>query len=633
MIKNKLLILLNYPDLFLKLIKKRIWKIVNFLTICVLALPRIHKIIARRVYNTFPQDIKNKVRENDFVRKVLSRFSSSITGPRKHIKDNLSIESFFEELNTRNCRYVILRWWENLPSVEDGEDIDIIISDEDRDKISDLITSKSSGQKLDIYTVKGTKGGAFKGIPYFKINLSEDMIANRELYKGIFYVPSTEYYFYSLAYHAILHKGKNSHVKGFNSNPTVEPEHDYSDVLTNLSKRAGLDINIDVKHLIGKLKEMQYYPSYDLLMKLSDINLSVREFLPLLKSDLRGGELALLIIREQAVLDGSIKKLEHIIEHDHRINILRTIQLDKSQKTLLLKDMRGANWSHGPYRQSGGSPSIAYIVYDYHPKPLSSSLQDKYPWFTNINLLKCKNEMRNTVFDTRNILHHYNCVHSTDNEQEASYFIRLILSNNELNKLESEIEEIRNNYKGKHKVIRVLSRGSRAKVELIMFKNRFAIKKTFKRMGDRFLEREIYASETLSKNNKYIVKLIGKGQNYLITEYHDDILAGMTDKERKEVLNKNKYQLIDAITKLYDSGYAHINLTPGNILMTKNEELKVIDFEFLYKYKNKPDQLRKSFDVVEVPPDFDSDLPMGYSRRLNRFKSKWAKYIGDFGTN
>jgi hypothetical protein len=60
---------------------------------------------------------------------------------RRHLRAGISLEQFFDELNRRGVRYAVLRWFETLPDVDPGEDIDILVADEDLPELRSLLGS------------------------------------------------------------------------------------------------------------------------------------------------------------------------------------------------------------------------------------------------------------------------------------------------------------------------------------------------------------------------------------------------------------------------------------------------------------------------------------------------------------
>src|SRR5690554_3153675 len=65
--------------------------------------------------------------------------------PRVYIKKGIGRMEFFEILHNRKINYVLLRWWEDLPEIPEGEDLDILVRDEHRDLMNDLVTFRDNG--------------------------------------------------------------------------------------------------------------------------------------------------------------------------------------------------------------------------------------------------------------------------------------------------------------------------------------------------------------------------------------------------------------------------------------------------------------------------------------------------------
>src|SRR5690606_16152725 len=142
---------------------------------------------------------------------LLRYYIKPMKSPRVYIRKGIGRMEFFEALNKRNVDYVLLRWWEDLPEIPEGEDLDILVRDEHRDLMKDLVTFRDNGtgQKCDLYTLTGSNYGSHRGLPYFQSHLAHELLRTRVLYRGA-YVPSPHPYFASLAYHAVFHKGIGS---------------------------------------------------------------------------------------------------------------------------------------------------------------------------------------------------------------------------------------------------------------------------------------------------------------------------------------------------------------------------------------------------------------------------------------
>ncbi len=49
---------------------------------------------------------------------------------RRHLPSSLGIQGFFEQLERLEVNYSVLRWFDRLPNIDPGEDIDLLVADE-----------------------------------------------------------------------------------------------------------------------------------------------------------------------------------------------------------------------------------------------------------------------------------------------------------------------------------------------------------------------------------------------------------------------------------------------------------------------------------------------------------------------
>ncbi|MCH1640498.1 hypothetical protein MJ257_10300 [Paenibacillus timonensis] len=166
--------------------------------------------------------------------------------------------------------------------------------------------------------------------------------------------------------------------------------------------------------------------------------------------------------------------------------------------------------------------------------------------------------------------------------------------------------------------------GNRAKVELFEVNDSFVVRKTFKQGYESYLSREITAYQNFSKEYNIIPPLIESGSNYLTIPWYSNVIRH-TDEVNHFIKQKPEI-IIQIICFFYNKGYALIDFNPNNLLWTSDGNNILIDFEFLYKYDEKPATIFESYDVVGVPEDFNGDLPKN-GRKIN-FKSVWEPIIG-----
>jgi hypothetical protein len=156
------------------------------------------------------------------------------------IRPELTVLDFFDTLRQREACYVVLRWWEDLPYVEPGHDIDILVADEHISHIEDLLTHWPIGQRCDIYSATGSLGFSYRPranlqnagdeVPFLPPHLAEQVLHRGHLYKDLVRVPSEQDHFFCLAYHA-------TYVKR-----SLQGSHDYARALSDLALSLGITL-------------------------------------------------------------------------------------------------------------------------------------------------------------------------------------------------------------------------------------------------------------------------------------------------------------------------------------------------------------------------------------------------------
>jgi hypothetical protein len=187
---------------------------------------------------------------------------------QRYIDPALGIEKFFSILNERGVRYTILRWFEDLPELAKGDDIDALVHDDDLSKIKDLFVVLPTGISCDIYSVSALPGASYrKGVPLYPSHLAREILESSIMYKQIYRVPDTKHHFLSLAYHATYHKPEASGLPYAKSQPLVvsDGQRSYSDKLVALGEACGVKVSPDLQSLHELLTECDWSPRADVL--------------------------------------------------------------------------------------------------------------------------------------------------------------------------------------------------------------------------------------------------------------------------------------------------------------------------------------------------------------------------------
>ncbi|WP_422123838.1 hypothetical protein DHX103_03235 [Planococcus sp. X10-3] len=558
---------------------------------------------------------------------ILTRLHEKEQEARYYLSPAIGFDNFFLTLNNSGMRYVILRWFENIPFLDINEDVDLLVSDEDLEEVQNLLDERIGILPFDVYSVSGMSGSSFRYVSYYPPYLAEKILNHREVWEGKYYVPSRLHYFLSLLYHVVYHKGEKSGIAfqgGENGDDSVA-DHDYPGILSALAQENQIHLKeMNLNYLHNFLQLVGWSPATDTIRKLNTQNDSwLESIISTNKLDFeKSGELMVFIIREWAVEHGLSEFILNYLEKAG-LNQVAQVEFTAEQQKIAAQNLRGGNWGKGPWPVSGGNPAILLIMYDYNPKPISKNYRKKYPHVTNEHYL-LKEELRREINSSLPLNERSNPIHSSDDEIEALDYIEATAP--------EILETVKNTviawdcaYKTQEKVFKdVSAHKRRAKVELIEYQGRKAIKKTYKKGKERFLEREIYAYGELSKECSFIPPLLDHGENYLIIPYYEKNLLTENEFIKNQYLKRYKEEIFEIITFFFDKGYAMIDFHPGNILITK-EGLKLIDFEFLYKYETKPLNIEDSFDLNGFPEDFAADLP--YEVEASERRELWNKIL------
>lgn len=196
---------------------------------------------------------------------------------RRYIPPEIGVEPFFQTLRERNARYALLRWFDGLPDVKPGSDIDILIHDKDIDLLSDLFVTQKRGIPCDLFSVSGRPGTAYRGyqgIAYLPPDKALELIDRAVWFKNLYRVPGPEDHFLSLAYHAVYQKGPKSGLPTteISLRPVPAPRHDYATNLKQLADTVGIDAAITMEDIDEYLAGRGWRPPPSILAELAKKN-------------------------------------------------------------------------------------------------------------------------------------------------------------------------------------------------------------------------------------------------------------------------------------------------------------------------------------------------------------------------
>jgi hypothetical protein len=347
-------------------------------------------------------------------------------GVRRFIPHALGTRGFLEQLQAAGLRYAALRWFESLPELPAGEDLDLLVDDADLAAVRGLLDDGPGTQAVDLYSASGAPGADFRQIAYYPPFLAEQILDRAVVHRSRCRVPSPHDHFLSLAYHALYHKGWASGLPSRDSarRSRVRPEHDYTAILQEMARRLDIRVSITLDDLHDYLDTAGWQPPRDTLIKLSRHNRWLRALVG--RSAMRPDDarLGVFLLRREALARGGVQRAVEQIQL-HGFQIVETLSLKPQQVERATRNIRGGTWTAGPWQHSGGPPAAAIVVYDAHPIPPTWRQRRRFPLVANARFLT-KDQIRDVFNEGLPKSEHCNVIHSSDTDHEAIDYLRII---------------------------------------------------------------------------------------------------------------------------------------------------------------------------------------------------------------
>ncbi len=199
-------------------------------------------------------------------------------GARRFIPHEIGVEGFLCGLQHDNTSHAVLRWFDSLPEIAPGEDLDLLVDDVQLETVRGFLASGVGIQPVDLYSISGLSGSDFRGLPYYPPNCARQMLDGAIVHRNLCRVPAPREHFLSLAYHAVYHKGSASGLADHAGAlpPREKSEHDYHAVLEALAARLGLELPITLTDLDAHLGQNGWRPPRETLVRLAKHNTWLR---------------------------------------------------------------------------------------------------------------------------------------------------------------------------------------------------------------------------------------------------------------------------------------------------------------------------------------------------------------------
>jgi hypothetical protein len=348
-------------------------------------------------------------------------------GARRYIPHALGIEGFLRAVEATGIRHSVLRWFEDLPQLPAGEDIDLLVDDAGLETVHSMLDAGLGIQPVDVYSVTGLPGADYRSMPYFPPYLAEELLDRAVCHRELCHVPAPHEHFLSLAYHALYHKGAGAGIPTrAGDRRRFRSDHDYALVLGRLARQLGIDVSVTLEDLDGYLDTQGWRPPHDMLVRLARHNRWVRWLVRRPeKASAADDRLAVFLIREEALRRGGIERAALLVE-SFGFTVLARHRIESRELAVVARSIRGGNWGRGPWPTSGGPPVAAIVAYDPGPIAPTRRQRRRFPFVANARLF-CKEQLRDAFNDGEPPDQHCNVVHSSDNGREAIDYLRIIM--------------------------------------------------------------------------------------------------------------------------------------------------------------------------------------------------------------
>jgi hypothetical protein len=264
-------------------------------------------------------------------------------GARHYVPHALGMAGFLAKLRDGQLQHAALRWFENLPALPPGEDLDLLVADRDLPGVLAVLESGPGVEPCDIYSETGLPRSDFRKMPYFPPRLARQLLEGAVLHQGVCRVPSGLHHLLSLVYHALYHKGPTSGIPEGSGAHGKRGEHAYPQIIASLASALEIELEVTREGLEQFLSDHDWRPPRDMLLRLGKRNAWVRAAATADTELSQDRGLAVFIVRDVAMQRGGVERMRELLTHQG-FAILETKLLSGEEKTRVTANIRGGNW-------------------------------------------------------------------------------------------------------------------------------------------------------------------------------------------------------------------------------------------------------------------------------------------------
>ncbi len=311
-----------------------------------------------------------------------------------------------------NVNYVLLRAFERVETGGEYKDLDLMVADEDAEKLRRMFGEQIGTEAMDVYTANGTQGHDFNTVPYYLPKLAKDTLASAQIRPSGIRAPSAKYAYLTFVYHLLFH-GKSKHLSPNLSSidkTTFKAKH--TDDLENLSAASGYPFPDSFESIENLLRQEGYFPGRDLIAFYAKNNPFVtRRYL---ERDTHKPGLSTFFVRRFPDFPDQTLEVEKLLAEHY--SIIDQGSISAKTQSRIMSSVRGGNW-YDRSQNADAPPVHWFICYDDNPTIPDKKLQKRYPHLDNAKNATLKLKLRAFIKDHRG--HPLRFVHASDNTDEA----------------------------------------------------------------------------------------------------------------------------------------------------------------------------------------------------------------------
>lgn len=324
----------------------------------------------------------------------ISSWYIQIRNPKARHTNQFSLSSdvhykgFLKFLDAQRKKYVVLRFFENLPNrLRPGGDLDILVEDELFEPASTFLSANSGGELVDMYSVSGPANAA--NMPYYTPFLARKLLDDSEQYNG-YSVPSPENYLNSFIYHCLYHKGLSSGIptKYTNLKSSRRPDNDYLGHIAKLAAEQSVSCGSTLEELDRYMDSVGWRPHIDTLELISSNNKWLAKHL----DEMNLAEeltLTICVLKEGFLRHHDLESFKkRLLEFGFAVLLEET--LEGARANLARDNLRGGNWSANQDEEY--LPAHIFVLFDntrrghlvrkhaisFDPRPIKNALRKQF---------------------------------------------------------------------------------------------------------------------------------------------------------------------------------------------------------------------------------------------------------------